>query len=248
MATLAAYRNPLASLSLFKGFFETKQDVAPVRSPLPHESASFSHALAALAAKLAVVDGAVSKAEYHAFEALFIDARTDGTRMRSQFVKHLEDRSTALQFARQVTTMTGGDLAIRRALLQRLISVATADAALNAAEMELLRVIADAFGIEREDFRLLIAAHRVPTTSPYDVLGVSSHISDEDLRTRYMAQVQKLHPDRYLAAGASADTVAMLSDQLATLNAAYKQVRALRAKKNASLFGRRTMKGAKAAA
>lgn len=248
MATLAAYCTPFASLPLFKGFFEPKQHVAPSRAALPHESAVFSHALAALSAKLAVVDGQVSKAEYHAFEALFIDARSDGQKLRSQFVKHLEDRSSALQFARQITMMTGNDVGIRRELLQRLILVATADAAMNAAEMEYLRAIADVFGIEREDFRMLASAHLVPAASPYDVLGVHQNISDEELRARYMAKVQKLHPDRYQAAGASADTVALLSDQLAALNAAYQQVRTLRAKKHAPIFGRRNTKGAKAAA
>ena len=248
MATLAAHRHPLASWALFKGFFEPKQDVTAAPRALPHESASFRHALVALAAKLAVVDGAVSKAEYHAFEALFIDARDDANKLRSQFVKHLEDRSSAVQFARQVTIMTGNDIAIRRALLGRLFSVATADATLNAAEMEYLRAVADAFGIERDDFRRMAAAHLVPATSPYEVLGVSPTMSDDQLRARYMAKVQMLHPDRYQAAGASADTVALLSDQLAALNAAYQQVRAQRAKKNAPIFGRRNMKGAKAAA
>lgn len=248
MATLAASRNPFASLGLFKGFFEVKQEVTAKRAVLPHESAVFAHALAALAAKLSVVDGPISKAEYHAFEALFIDARMDGGKLRSQFVKHLEDRSSALQFARQITVMTGDDVALRRRLLQRLLSVATADAALNAAEMEWLRAIADVFGIERDAFRSLVASHITPATSPYEILGVHPGISDEELRARYMAQVQKLHPDRYQAAGASADTVALLSDQLASLNAAYKQVRALRAKKYTPLFGRKHGKGAKAAA
>jgi DnaJ like chaperone protein len=59
-------------------------------------------------------------------------------------------------------------------------------------------------------------------------------MSDAEVRNRYMAQVRLLHPDRYQAAGASEDTIAMLSDKLATINAAYESImraREMRAKK-----------------
>jgi DnaJ like chaperone protein len=248
MATLAAYYSSFASIPLFRGMFEQKQSVVTKQAPLAHESAAFTHALVALAAKLAVVDGQVTKAEYYAFQALFLGGASQADRLRSQFVKHLEDRSTALQFARQILSMTQGNAALHRDLLQRLLSIATADAALNAAEMEMLRAIADVFGVSREEFKSMVAMHMVPAKSPYAVLGVTSSITDEELRARYMAQVQKMHPDRYLAAGASPETVSLLSDQLAALNAAYQQIRASRAKKHGARFGLRNMKGAKAVA
>ena len=247
MATLAAHRQTFLSLPFFKGLFEEKRAAAP--AVLPYESAAFTHALGALAAKLTVVDGAATQAEYRAFDALFLDARrADAPVLNRHYMAHLTDRSSALQFARQITRMTGNDVALRRELLARLLRLACADAVLNAAEMEWLRAVADVFGIARDDFRQLLAAHVVPTSSPYDVLGIAASASDEALRARYMSQVQMLHPDRYLAAGASPETVAMLSDQLAALNAAYQQVRAQRTKKHASMFGgRRNMKSAKAA-
>lgn len=248
MATLTASRTTLGPLAFIKGFFEAKQPVhAEVTRAIPQHAALFQHALAALSAKLAVIDGPINKSEYHAFEALFIDARSDADKMRRHFVTHLDDRAPALQFARQIMQLTGTDAALRQRVLSRLFSVAASDALLNAAELEFLRAVADAFGLARDEFRSMAGRHLVPTTSPYDVLGVPANISDDMLRARYMAKVQMLHPDRYLAAGASAETVALLSDQLAAVNAAYQQVRAERAKKTASKFGRKTMKGAAAA-
>ena len=65
-----------------------------------------------------------------------------------------------------------------------------------------------------------------------------------------MERVRLLHPDRFQAAGASPETIAMLSDQLAALNAAYEQVRSMRASKKSpgTLFARtrRHTKGATA--
>ncbi len=247
MATLAAYYQSFASLPFFKGFVEQRQMVKP-RVIQAHPA--FNHALAALAAKLAISDGPITKSEYHAFEALFgSNDVVENTRLRTQFVKHLGDNAPALQFARQIAAMTEGNRALHHDLLQRLLSIATADAVLNAVEMEWLRAVADIFTISGDDFRAAVSRHITPATSPYAVLGVAPTISDAELRPRYMAQVQKVHPDRFQAAGASAETVALLSDQLAALNAAYQQVRATRAtKKQSPVFGRRNTKSAKAAA
>jgi DnaJ like chaperone protein len=172
--------------------------------------------------------------------------------LRSLFVKRVTDTSPALQYAREIARMTVGQTALHQDLLTRLLRIATADAALNAAELELLRAIADALGVAKETFRALVTQVMAPLgASPYTILGINAGVTDAELRTHYMSQVQKLHPDRYQAAGASAETVAMLSDQLAAVNAAYQTVQKLRAKKSPLLshgawWGRRNTKGVKA--
>ncbi len=241
--------------SLVSPFFGTAAPAADVAkesaSRLRLETASFSHALVALAAKLASVDGTPNKAEYAAFHSLFVESESaQAAQLRSLFVKRVTDTSPALQYARQIFDMTKGEPALHLDLFSRLVQVATADAALNAAELELLRAVADIFTIDRETFRHMIAKTLVPVgASPYDVLGVSARASDQELRDQYMARVQMLHPDRYHAAGASAETIAMLSDQLAAVNAAYRAVQNLRAKKSqrseGSFWKRKNAKGAR---
>ncbi len=196
-------------------------------------AASFEHALVALSAKLASVDGTPNTSEYAAFHALFVGKDVARANLlRSLFIKRVTDTSSALQYAREIAAVTHGDSATRAQIFDRLLSIATADAAINAAEIELLRAVADIFGMTRETFRARIATTLVPVgASPYDVLGVSPRVSDQELRDHYMARVQMLHPDRYHAAGASAETIAMLSDQLAAVNAAYRAAQTMRAKK-----------------
>lgn len=242
--------------SLVSPFFPLPQQTAAAATEAAGrariETASFSHALVALAAKLACVDGVPNKAEYAAFHTLFVERDTvQATQLRSLFVKRVTDDSPALQYARQIAGMTEGEHTLHLDIFQRLIQVATADAALNAAELELLRAVADILRIDRETFRHMIAKTLVPVgASPYDVLGVSPRVDDQELRDHYMARVQMLHPDRYHAAGASAETIAMLSDQLAAVNAAYRAVQMLRAKKSqraagSSWWGRKNAKGAR---
>lgn len=218
------------------------------------DSQLYTHALVALAAKLAAVDGVPVKAEYMAFHALFVDGDgADALHHRSLFMKRVADASPALQYARQIASACR-DRSQLRDILSRLLQIAVADAPLNAAELELLRAVADIFAMDREMFRALVAGVIAPITgSPYAVIGVKPDVTDSVLRARYLARVQMLHPDRYQAAGASAETVAMLSEQVAAVNAAYSEIRAQRAKKRglgdglSSWWSRRNTKGAEAA-
>lgn len=222
----------------------------PEKSTVRAENAAFAHALVALSAKLAAVDGAVNAAELTAFTRLFVgDKLEDAGRLKSLFVKHLSDDSSTLQYARHVLNATYGRAGLHLELIERLL-LAIADGKLNAAECEWLRAVAAVLHIDGDHFKSLLSRHVVKEGSPYEVLGVTPSVSDDELRAHYMVQVQKLHPDRYQAAGATPATIAMLSDQLAAINAAYDSVCRQRAKKYTRAFTsagvRRNNKGVKA--
>lgn len=205
------------------------------------EAATFNHAVIALAAKLAAVDGTPNTAEYGAFHALFVaNSSMDSAQARSLFVQRAGDSSSAQQYARALAVMTSGDHALHGDLLKRLLQVATADGMVNAAELDLLRMVAESLGLPEAKIRAAITRSLSSAASPYEVLGVSAKVTDKELRAHYMARVSQLHPDK--AAGASKETIAMLSDQLAALNAAYQAIQVLRTKNTAaptkSWFGR----------
>lgn len=210
------------------------------------------HSVIALCAKVANADGVSTKSEYDVFHALFVaNAPIDTAQARSWFMQRSTDSSSALQYARQIAAMTPGDAPLHTDLMQRLVQVASADAPLNAAEIEMLRAVAEVFGFVKDAFRGFISPRGAAAeVSPYALLGVSARASDKELREHYMARVQALHPDRYQGVGASAETIALLSDQLAALNAAYHNVQQARAKKSSrtiavkSWWGRKNTKGA----
>jgi DnaJ like chaperone protein len=218
------------------------------------ESASFTHALVALAAMLSAVDGTPNNAEYLAFQSLFVaDGAADETKLRSMFVKLVRERASSLQYARQIAAMTKTQSTLRREIFVRLVRIGTADGMLNAAEIEWLRAVGKAMGMMAEDTRSMIEqCFTYSARSPYVLLGVSPQVDDEQLRAAYMAKVHALHPDRYQAAGASEETISMLSNQLASVNAAYHDALAEREKKrsgfisSARIWGAKTARSAKA--
>lgn len=197
----------------------------PVASYPILQDVEFSHALVGLAAKLTAVDGNPTAAEYAAFCSLFPMADTNPAKLRSLFVKAMNDPAPAMQYARAIKTLHPEATALHREVLDRLLKVAGADATLNAAEHELLRAVAKVFDISSEEWRALMAQHLRPSgANAYTILGATKKMTDAQLREKYMTQVRLLHPDRYQAAGASDDTIAMLSDKLAVINAAYDSI------------------------
>lgn len=214
-----------------------KDEAADAYHPLLQD-VEFTHALVALAAKLVAADGKPTTAEYTAFRSLFPLNEGGNAKLRSLFIKSMNDRAPALQYARRVATLYPGADALYREVLDRLLKVATADGALNAAEHELLRAVAQLFDVPMEEWRQMVAGYIRPAqANAYAILGAHKRMSDAELRNRYMAQVRRLHPDRYQAAGASDDTIAMLSDKLAAINAAYESI--MRAREAKARGGRK---------
>lgn len=229
------------------------REAAPAPKTVPAqsvESLAFTHALVALAAHLSAVDGTPQKSEYLAFQSLFVaEGEADEAKLRSLFVKHVGAQTPSLQYARQITAITTGQLGLRQEIFARFVRIATADGMLNAAEIEWLRAVGAAFEMDAEQVRQQIEqCFTRAESSPYAVLGVAANADDAALRAAYMARVQALHPDRFQAAGASAETIAILSQQLASVNAAYDAASKARAKKYAGRFWPKRDKSAEAAA
>lgn len=224
----------IAHASLVDNFFPRTAPVAARPSADMVESLAFSHALMVLSAQLAAIDGYAKPAEYAAFESLFVDrAQADPHRIRAQFDKYVTEKTSLLQYARQLHALTASQPRLRQDIFVRFVRIATADGLLNAAEMEWLRAVGKIFDLAPEFVRLKLEQCFTRAESPYVVLQVDPQVSDAELRVAYMARVQALHPDRYQAAGASAETIAMLSQQLATVNAAYAHAVKARQKKHA---------------
>jgi hypothetical protein len=73
----------------------------------------------------------------------------------------------------------------------------------------------------------------VTATDPYEILGVSPNIADDDLKTVYHRRVQETHPDRLVAMGMPPEFVHLATDKLARINDAFERITQLRQAKAA---------------
>lgn len=192
-------------------------------------------ALVTLAAKLVQADGAPSREELLAFRALFPQSDAAHEMSARLFAKASNCQRSPAANAREIAALfPRGDVSLEE-LMERLLRIATADAALSAAEMDFLKTVGRALGFSRGSLRTMIARHHMPASeNPFHLLGVSAKASDDELRAAWRLKVRESHPDLMHGKGARAGHRAIAEARLAAVNAAYDGIQRQRMGKKAA--------------
>ena len=70
-----------------------------------------------------------------------------------------------------------------------------------------------------------VPTESVSPQSPYDVLGVSPDVSDDEVKHAYREKVKHLHPDTLRSKGLPDEVIATINDQMSRINAAWESVK-----------------------
>ncbi|WP_439541282.1 TerB family tellurite resistance protein [Hyphomicrobium sp.] len=189
-----------------------------------HQTAAFSAAIIALAAKMAKADGVAVKVECQTFERFFEPAPEEVPRIRRLYQLASQDTAGFELYAESVARMLKDDHDLKVNVLECLLMIACADGIMHPAEEAFLRTVGHVFGISCEEFRKIKAPFLREIDNPYDVLGVEPSATPQEVRTRYIDLVQRFHPDRLIARGAQAALVKAATVKLAAINAAYEAI------------------------
>ena len=191
---------------------------------------AFATALIVLGAKLAKVDGVVTRDEIRAFKRVFrIDDGDVGdvARIYNQAKTSAHDFEP---YARQISALFGRDPYLLEELLTGLFEVARADGELNPAEVDFLRRVDAIFGFDGAAFELIRARFSATARNlsgsddAYAVLGLVRSASDDDIKQTYRKLVREHHPDRLVAKGLPPEFVEQANKTLAAINAAYDRI------------------------
>jgi DnaJ like chaperone protein len=204
------------------------------RAAAPHQSAAFTSAFVALAAKMAKADGVAVLAEREAFERFLETPPEDVPRIRRLYDLAKQDTAGFEAYAERIGRLLRDEPQVMRCVLESLIYVACSDGVLHPAEDEFLRVVAEKFGLSSAEFRRMRAMFVRDAESPYEILGIAPDASDAEIKAHFRRLVIELHPDKLIAAGAEPAQVKAATAKLATINAAYEAILAEQAKRNGS--------------
>jgi len=185
--------------------------------------AAFTLALIALAAKMAVADGAVTASEERAFRATVEIAAGHEAQVVRVFNLAKQDVAGFDAYARKVTRFFQDSPETLEHVLDSLFYIATADGMVHEAELDYLRSVSDIFGFDEVRFEQLASQHvqLQAGVDPYAVLGLAPNADPGEIRRVYRLLVAEHHPDRLIAKGVPEDLIDVATARMKSINLAY---------------------------
>ena len=186
----------------------------------------FTIGVIALGAKMAKVDGEVTRDEVEAFRSFFQVPPGEEKNVERFFDLAKRDAAGFETYARQVAALFPDAPEILESVLEGLFSIAKADGKVAAVEAEYLAQVARIFGLDSNRFeRAKAAALGVVECEACVILGIDPLATDEQIREAWLRLVRANHPDRLIAQGLPEEAIAVATRKLAMINDAYDRLR-----------------------
>jgi DnaJ like chaperone protein len=188
---------------------------------------AFTIGVIALGAKLARVDGPVTRREIDAFRSFFHVPPDEVENVGRFFDIAKRDTLGFETYARQVADLFPDDPHVLEQVLVGLCLIAGADGAASTPEVEYLRAVATIFGMGEVRLRRAFASAGVELRDdPWAILGVMPDADADELKRAHRELAREYHPDRLMARGLPAEAIQLANRKFAAINAAYDRARA----------------------
>jgi DnaJ like chaperone protein len=194
-------------------------------SQQPDNEVPFTLGIIALSAKMAKADGQVTIDEVQAFKDAFKVSPGEMREAARAFNLAKRDATGYEVLASELVDLFKGNRKLLEDVLEGLFHIAKADEEVHPREEQFLGQVAELFGFTDAEFSHIKARHVVAAKrNPYEVLGVDSSISDEELKRHYCKLVSDNEPDKLFARGVPVEFVAIATEKVATITAAYEAI------------------------
>ena len=191
----------------------------------------FATGVIALAAKLAKIDGKVTKDEVDTFKRIF-DFPNDDIKLISKLYNSAKkDPNNYQSYAKQLKDCLL-DKKVLQEILNALFAIAYADKQLHYKEEKMLVEISEIFGVSKEDFDRVKSVYKNKTSSvqdklqkSYALLGVSESDSLDNIKKKYRNIIKDYHPDRIQGKGLPDEFIKFANKKLVDFNEAYNEIK-----------------------
>jgi len=182
----------------------------------------FTASVVNLAAKMAKIDGAVTRDEIDAFKAAFNISPHQSAAIAALYDEAKRDPSDYETHARRLARCFGDTPQVLADVLGALNTIALADGTLHPAERAFLQRVAEIFGLTGP--RFASQANEIGNSDAYTVLGVARGATMPEIKAAWRKLTREHHPDTLMAKGMPQEYIDLATKKMATINAAYDRI------------------------
>jgi len=183
----------------------------------------FTTSVVSLAAKMAKIDGAVTRDEIDAFKTAFNIPPSQSATIAALYDEAKRDPSDFEAHARRLARCFGNTPQVLADVLGALNSIALADGTLHPAERDFLQRVAEIFGLAGR--RFASQPDEISNGDAYAVLGVAHGAAMPEIKAAWRKLTREHHPDTLMAKGMPQEYIDLATKKMATINAAYDRIR-----------------------
>ena len=185
----------------------------------------FVISLIILTAKLAKVDGHVSKEELVAVKEKLKIPEHEVDQVGKIFNKAKEDSLGYEPYAQQIAQIYRRNPAVLDEVINILFYIAEADGKVSDTEINYIKNISNIFGLNSSQFEGIregrVGSHK---QNPYVILGCNPSDDLQIIRKKYLKLSKEHHPDVLISKGLPKELIRESEKKLAAINSAYDKI------------------------
>ena len=201
-------------------------------STVEHHQLTFFVAAFSMLAKLAQVDGRVTRAEIDSIESFMEkDLRLDPESRNAAvniFRTALNAPGTFDDFASQFYSQFHHQPQMLELMIDILLRVAVSDGSMSPGEEALVLSAVKTFTFSTHRYEQLKSQYVQTADKAYAVLGCSLDDSDDQIKRCYRQRVQEYHPDKIAAKGLPEEFTRFAQDKFREIQEAWEQIKTAR--------------------
>jgi DnaJ like chaperone protein len=181
---------------------------------------SFTFAVIALSAQVAMAGGKLSGEKYLAFRDAFPLTGGMCGKIRKLFILACQNQAPPEHYTNQIKYTFPRQQLLFYSLVDRLFGIACAGGDISREAEHLLARIAHQLELKATEYSAIRDHHLAPKA--HEVLGVQKNIKASELKKQYHQLMRKYHPDRFASETLSPEVEMLLSLKTSEINHAYR--------------------------
>ena len=189
----------------------------------------FIISLIILTAKLAKVDGHVSKEELIAVKDKLKIPEHEIDQVGKIFNKAKEDSLGYEPYAQQIAQIYKNNSNVLEEVINILFYIAEADGNVSQSELNMIQHIAQIFGLQQAQFNSIKESRKSSDKlNPYIVLESKPEEDIQNIRKKYLKLSKEHHPDVLMSKGVPIEVIEESKKKMRAINSAWDQIQKLK--------------------